>query len=173
LIAARPTVTAKVAYVPLVIVPLAQLQFHPKLGKPAPLMLIAASALLGRTGMARVLVVEDEPLIAVMLQEWLVELGYQTIGPAGTVAKSLDLINSGKPDAAVLDVSLGSQDSAAVADLLRERGVPFAFATGYAVNGMATRYPGALTLAKPYDFAAVRKVLAELLASTSNAGPVG
>jgi DNA-binding response OmpR family regulator len=112
----------------------------------------------------RVLVLEDEPLIAFMMRDWLTELGYQTVGPAHTVADALALIKNGTLDGAILDVSIGDKDSFPVADALRSKGIPFAFATGHAPDdGLTTSYGGALSLSKPYDFEAVRGILAKLL----------
>ena len=111
----------------------------------------------------RVLVLEDEPLIAVMLAEWLEELGCETVGPAHTVPRALELIESGKLDAAILDVSLGDRDCTPVADALQGRGVPLAFATGRQPEGFAARYVKALWLSKPYEFETLRGVLGKLL----------
>jgi CheY-like chemotaxis protein len=120
--------------------------------------------------MPRVLVLEDEQLIAMMVKEWLDELGCETVGPAATVKKALGLIDAGALDAALLDVSLGNQDCAPVADVLRERGVPFALATGHSGGDLAARYPEALSLPKPYDFAGVQGVVERLLAVKAEAG---
>jgi DNA-binding response OmpR family regulator len=111
----------------------------------------------------RVLVLEDEPLIAVMMRDWLTELGCETVGPAHTVHDALALILAAAPNGAILDVSLGDQDCTPVAEILREHGVPFAFATGHAVDGLTAIYAQALTLSKPYDFEAVRDVVTKLL----------
>jgi CheY-like chemotaxis protein len=121
--------------------------------------------------MPRVLVVEDEPLIAGMVQDWLTELGCKTVGPAASVPKALELIKDGALDGAILDVSLGGHDCTPVADVLRMQGVPFAFSTGHSVSGLTGRYPGALSLPKPYDFAAVRGVVEQLLAAKALAAP--
>jgi CheY-like chemotaxis protein len=115
--------------------------------------------------MSHVLVLEDEPLIAMMVKEWLEELGCETVGPAPTVAKALDLIQGSPVDAALLDVSLRDQDCSRVAELLTKQGVPFAFASGRPADGFASRYAQALSLPKPYDFEAVRKVMGRLLPS--------
>ena len=110
----------------------------------------------------RVLVVEDEPLIAMLVEDWLAELQCQTVGPAASAREALALIESAQLDGAILDVSLHGHDSFAVADALRERGIPFAFATGHAVDRIDARFKGAPTLAKPYDFERVKTVLAIL-----------
>jgi DNA-binding response OmpR family regulator len=108
----------------------------------------------------RVLVLEDEPLIAIMVRGWLTDLGCETVGPAHTVSSALALIEDGPLDGAILDVSIGDHDCAPVAEALRHKGIPFAFATGHAVDGLAA---DALSLSKPYDFAALRGVVAGLL----------
>jgi CheY-like chemotaxis protein len=114
--------------------------------------------------MPRVLVLEDEPIIAMMVREWLTELGCEPVGPAPTIAHALELINgAANLDGAILDLSIGDQDSTPVADILREHGVPFAFATGHAVEGLTANYAQALTLSKPYDFEAFRGVVTKLL----------
>ena len=117
----------------------------------------------------RILVLEDEPLIAIMVQGWLTELGCETVGPAHTVSNALALIEEGPLDGAILDVSIGDQDCSPVADALRHLGVPFALATGRAPDGLTDTYADAPSLPKPYDFAAVRGVLAGLLGN--RAGP--
>jgi CheY-like chemotaxis protein len=110
----------------------------------------------------RVLVLEDEPLIAMMVQAWLGELGCETIGPAHTVPSALALIEDGPLDGAILDVIIGGGDCAPVADVLHRQGVRFALATGRDTDGLAAR-GDALSLPKPYDFAALRGVVAKLL----------
>ena len=113
--------------------------------------------------MPRILVLDDEPLIAMMMEEWLAELGCETVGPASSVPSALGLIEGTAIDGAILDVSLGNEESYSVADALRERGVPFAFATGREANGVAVRFKDVLILLKPFDFAEVKVVIAKLL----------
>jgi CheY-like chemotaxis protein len=113
----------------------------------------------------RVLVLEDEPIIAMMVRDWLTELGCEAVGPAHSVADALALISGAERlDGAILDVSLGDQNCYSVADVLNDRGIPFAFATGQAVDGVAAaRHEHAPTLSKPYDFEAIRGVVTKLL----------
>jgi CheY-like chemotaxis protein len=117
--------------------------------------------------MPRILIVDDEPLIAMMVEDWLGELQCETVGPAGSAREALALIQGAKLDGAILDVSLGGHDSFAVAAALRERAVPFAFATGHGRERIEERFKDAPTLLKPYDFEGVRKVLAAMLARSS------
>jgi CheY-like chemotaxis protein len=119
----------------------------------------------GGQRMPHVLVLEDEPLIALMMKEWLEELGCETVGPAATVAKALDLIKGAPIDAALLDVTLRDQDCSEVAEVLTRQGVPFAFASGRPADHISSRYAQALSLPKPYDFEGVRKVMGRLLPS--------
>jgi DNA-binding response OmpR family regulator len=113
--------------------------------------------------MPRVLVVEDETLIAMLVEDWLAELECETVGPVGTVAEALALIGAEELDGAILDVNLGGHDSFAVADALRARDIPFAFATGHGTGRVTELFKDAPTLAKPYDFERVRAVVALLL----------
>ena len=98
----------------------------------------------------RVLVVEDETLVAMLVEDTLLDAGAKVIGPAATVAQALALIAETVPDVAVLDMNLAGETSEPVADLLRERGVPFVVASGYGASGVPARYVGVPVLAKPY-----------------------
>ena len=113
--------------------------------------------------MPRILVVEDETLIAMLVEDWLAELECNTAGPVGSAAEALALIEAGELDGAILDVSLDGHDSFAVADVLRARNVPFCFATGHGTGRIAERFKEAPTLTKPYDFERVRAAVATLL----------
>jgi DNA-binding response OmpR family regulator len=100
---------------------------------------------------ARVLVVEDEALVAMLVEDALLDAGFGVIGPAATVAEALDLLGQDKPDAAVLDLNLAGETSVPVADALAARGIPFVVATGYGVGGLPAGHPSVPVLAKPYD----------------------
>lgn len=79
----------------------------------------------------RILLVEDEALIALMVEDMLIALGAVVVGPAATVERGLALALSEALDAAVLDVNVRAERIDPVAELLRRRGVPVVFATGY------------------------------------------
>jgi len=98
-----------------------------------------------------ILVVEDESLIAMLVEDALIDAGAEVLGPAATVEEALALFESGNPNAAVLDINLAGQVSTPVADLLADRGIPFVVATGYGAAGLAERHRGVPVLAKPYD----------------------
>jgi CheY-like chemotaxis protein len=107
-----------------------------------------------------VLVVEDEWLIADLLQAMLTELGYEVIGPAFSVAQALKLIQEQAPDAALLDVSLDEAKSFAVADAMASRGAPFLFLTGYVNANLPARYRTSRILSKPVSITDLRAPLA-------------
>jgi CheY-like chemotaxis protein len=105
----------------------------------------------------RVLVVEDEYVIALDLASALAELGAEVIGPVPSVDQALSVIreHAGELDAAVLDINLGSETAYPVAELLRERRVPFVFATGYDGWSIPDAYGDVPRCFKPVDAADV------------------
>lgn len=117
--------------------------------------------------MARFLVVDDELLIAMLAQDWLEELGHETLGPAHDLPTALKLAQE-PMDAAILDVSLGADKSFEVARRLQAAGVPFAFATGHAPEPFLEEFGNSLTLAKPFSFEAFRSVVEELAQRAAN-----
>lgn len=109
----------------------------------------------------RILVVEDEYIIAADLAASLAELGVTVIGPANSIVDALNLLERELvPDAAVLDVNLGQEKVYPVADALRERGVPFVFATGYDDFVVPDQYAGVPRCEKPVDMHALSRLLA-------------
>lgn len=113
--------------------------------------------------MPRILVLDDEPLISMLLRDWLTDLSCETVGPAHSVRGALDLIKTVKVDAAILDVSLGSENCYPVADALLKLGIPFAFASGYGGQGIDPRFKDPLVLSKPFGFEAVKRVVDRLI----------
>jgi DNA-binding response OmpR family regulator len=111
----------------------------------------------------RILVVDDEPLISMLVEGWLNELGCEVVGPAASVQDGLDLIGRSAIDGAILDINLNGQDSYSVAGALRDKGVPFAFATGDSGVKATSGFDNPILLHKPFDFEAVKSVLAKLL----------
>jgi CheY-like chemotaxis protein len=112
----------------------------------------------------RILVVEDEPIVALSLQDMLADMGFDVVGPAYRVAAALDLARSAAIDAAILDVNMGGEDSYTVAEALRARGIPYLFATGYGRQGLAAGHEDTFVLQKPYREGQVEAALAALLA---------
>jgi DNA-binding LytR/AlgR family response regulator len=101
----------------------------------------------------RLLVVEDEYLIAADLTASLESLGVEVIGPAASVEEALSLVenNSDRLDGAVLDINLRNERVYPVADVLMARGVPFVFTTGYDAVAVPTPYACAPRCEKPVD----------------------
>lgn len=111
----------------------------------------------------RILIVEDEPFVALQLQSDLESEGHQVIGPASNLAQGLELAQSEGLDAALVDVRLGRETSASIADELLARRIPFAFATGYADTSMLPEHLHAVPrLKKPYALDDVRSVVRRL-----------
>jgi CheY-like chemotaxis protein len=116
-----------------------------------------------RLASRRVLIVEDEPMVAWLLNDMLVDFGCVVVGAADRVAEALAMIEAQPIDAAVLDVNLRGQMSYPVADVLTARGVPFVFTTGYARDRLLEAYRAFPYLLKPYHRLAMRDALLGLL----------
>ena len=97
------------------------------------------------------LVVEDEALVAMLIEDMLIELGYEVLGPAMRLEPALQMARDETFDLAVLDVNLANEQSFPVAQLLQERGIPFFFATGYGLRGLDERFKEVMTLQKPFE----------------------
>lgn len=105
----------------------------------------------------RILVVEDEALVAMLVEDMLGDLGCEVLGPVGGVRQALDLLESEKPAAAILDVNLGGEPVYPVADALMAAGTPFVLATGYGELGVADPYKGVPVLQKPFEQAELER----------------
>ncbi|HEX7759843.1 MAG TPA: response regulator [Caulobacteraceae bacterium] len=100
----------------------------------------------------RVLVVEDEAMVAMLIEDLLTDLGCVLAGSVSTAEEAMRLAMAQEFDLALLDVNLGDgETSFEVADLLRERTVPFAFLTGYGSGGVRADLRDAPILSKPVD----------------------
>lgn len=98
----------------------------------------------------RILLVEDEPLVAMAIEDSLEVQNVGVVGPAGTVAEALDLIAKGGIDAALLDVTLRGERVDSVADALSAKGIPFVFTTGHGAAGLPQSHQGRPVLTKPF-----------------------
>lgn len=99
----------------------------------------------------RVLVVEDEMLIAMGISMHLTDAGYIVIGPVSRLDKAVELARSGMMDAALLDINLRNDTVYPVADILRARNIPFAFLSGYNKESIPDRFDGGRLLRKPFQ----------------------
>lgn len=100
-------------------------------------------------GMRRILVVEDEALLAMMIEDMLTEAGYEVVGPAPRLEDALELARNAAFDIAILDMNLAGVSSIPVADVLRSRGIPYVFATGYGSRA-ETGDHDVVTVSKPF-----------------------
>jgi CheY-like chemotaxis protein len=110
----------------------------------------------------RVLVVEDEPIIAMMIVDYLEELGCKVVAVASRLPDAIEQARTLDLDAAALDVNLAGELSYPVAEVLRERAVPFVFATGYGVDATPVSWKSAPVLSKPFRVEQLAKVLLEV-----------
>ena len=98
----------------------------------------------------RVLVVEDEMMVALLLETMLIDLGHQVAGPVARLEKGLEVIEREVIDLAVLDVNINGREVYPIAEALEARSVPLIFATGYGSTGLHPAYSGHPVLQKPY-----------------------
>lgn len=123
------------------------------------------------TSPARILVVEDEYLIRMLLEDMLNDLGHDVAAAVGTIAEARELATTGNFHCAILDVNLEGQEIFPVADILAERGMPFVFVTGYGEGSLPDAYRNRPTLQKPFQADHLATTLADLLALASPANP--
>jgi CheY-like chemotaxis protein len=116
----------------------------------------------------RILLVEDEFLIRMLLEDMLEELGYAVAGVAGRLDEATELAKSGAFELAILDVNLDGEDVFPVADILASRGVPFVFVTGYGGRGLPEPYGSRPTLQKPFQIDDLGKTLGAFFARSES-----
>ena len=110
-----------------------------------------------------VLLVEDELIVAWLLEDMLADLGCAVVGPAASVNQALAMIDAEAIDVAVLDVNLNGQMSYPIADALAARGVPFVFSTGYDKDRLLDGYQTFPVLQKPFHRSELVDTFAKLL----------
>jgi CheY-like chemotaxis protein len=115
----------------------------------------------------RVLVVEDEMMIAMLIEDMLDEFSCKLVGPATNVPRALELIAKENVEIAVLDLNLGGEDTYAIAEALQQKNVPFIFATGYGSTGVRQEYGNRQVLQKPFQARDLENALAEALARSN------
>jgi len=112
----------------------------------------------------RVLVVEDEVLVGMLLEDMLCDLDYEVAVISTNLVDALEQAASADFDLAVLDVNLNGQQSFPVADVIRRRGLPFLFATGYGTSVLVSPHAGVPVVQKPFGREELRRALAKLTA---------
>lgn len=110
----------------------------------------------------KVLVVEDEMMVSMLIEDMLGDMGCHVVGPASRLDEAMSLARESEIDCAVLDVNLGGQPIFPLADLLREKGRPFAFATGYGDSALRDVDKGAPVLQKPFRETDLQRIIVQL-----------
>jgi CheY-like chemotaxis protein len=107
----------------------------------------------------RVLVVEDELMIRMLLEGMLTDLGHTVAAEAGSIDEAVTLAKQGEFDIAILDVNLNGKPITPVVEILIARGVPFVFASGYGQRGVPEPYRASPTLQKPFQVEALAQAI--------------
>jgi CheY-like chemotaxis protein len=111
----------------------------------------------------RVLVVEDEALISMLIEDMLSDIGCDCVDVASSVEGAIDALSKTEPHFAMLDVNLNGTRSFPVADVLKSRDIPFVFLSGYGARGLEQAYQGVKTLEKPFQINALETVIEDVL----------
>ncbi|HEX9953610.1 MAG TPA: response regulator [Allosphingosinicella sp.] len=111
----------------------------------------------------RVLLVEDEAIIAMTAEDMLEELGCTLAATAASVDEAFACVEAKAFDVALLDINLNGEQSLPVAAVLRERGTPFVFTTGYGAAGLSAEYADAPLVTKPYQLIDLERALRQAL----------
>jgi CheY-like chemotaxis protein len=112
----------------------------------------------------RLLLVEDEALVAMLIHDIVSDAGALVVGAAPNVEAAISVIESELVDGAILDVNLGGERVDPVADVLSARKIPFLFLTGYGRSGIAERFPTATVVSKPFEDAQFLAIASRVLA---------
>jgi CheY-like chemotaxis protein len=122
----------------------------------------------GLTGL-RILVVEDEAAISLLLEDMLLDFGCEVVGPAGRLAAALDMAAKESFDLAILDVNVAGEPIYPVAEALQARNVPFVFSTGYGSAGIKDDFRGRPVVQKPFAQSDLRQSMLSALQSAPGA----
>ena len=107
----------------------------------------------------KVLVVEDEAIVAMLLEQMLEDLGCAMAGAAGQLNSAITLVQEADADIAILDMNLNGERVDPVARILADRGMPFVFASGYGEDGVSPEWRGRPVLPKPFRLEELRQAL--------------
>lgn len=112
----------------------------------------------------KILIVEDESLVAMLLETMLEDMGCELFGTASRVPEALEMLSGDdRPDAALLDVNVAGETVYPVAELLKARGIPMVFSTGYGQGGLAEGWHDQPNLQKPYTEPMIQQALMQAL----------
>jgi DNA-binding response OmpR family regulator len=115
----------------------------------------------------RILVVEDEAAVCMMIEDMVLDFGCEVVGPAATFDQAMHLARQEEFDAAVLDIRIGQNAVYPIADLMRSRGIPFLFSTGYGSEVVPERFRDVAVLNKPFAFNCLAGILRAVLSEPS------
>ena len=110
----------------------------------------------------KVLIVEDEALVSMLLEDLLDDLGCKVAGTAASVAKAMEVVDGVELDCAVIDMNLAGESSRPVAEALTAKGVPFIIVSGYGEGGVRQDYPSAVVVGKPFQMEDLRRALEQV-----------
>ncbi len=113
----------------------------------------------------KVLLVEDEAIIAMLLEDMLGDLGHKVIATAGRMEQATRLAAELPIDLAIIDVNLNGEQTYSLASIFSDRGVPFIFATGYGVSGLKKEWANVPTLQKPFQEEELAKAISQVVRS--------
>jgi CheY-like chemotaxis protein len=99
----------------------------------------------------QILIVEDESMVAMMIEDMLEDLGHKVIATSGRMPDASKLVSDANADLAILDVNLNGEETYPLADSLAARAIPFIFATGYGSSGIKAEWSGVPVLQKPFQ----------------------
>jgi CheY-like chemotaxis protein len=110
----------------------------------------------------KLLLIEDEAMVAFFMEDMLMDMGHEVGAIASRMPEALEIARTGAFDLAILDVNLDGKPSYPIAEVLRERSIPFAFATGYGIKGIDPRFADVPVLTKPFLESEMKNVLQQL-----------
>lgn len=110
----------------------------------------------------KVLVVEDEAIIAMMLEDMLTDLGHEVAATAGRLDRAMKLVAAQPFDLAIVDINLNGEETYPLAAILMDLGVPFIFSTGYSANGLKEEWRAMPLLQKPFEVQSLANAISRL-----------
>jgi CheY-like chemotaxis protein len=119
------------------------------------------------SGAPRVLIVEDDVMIRMLIEDMLTDLGFAVVAEASKVPEALAAVKSIDIDVAILDVNLSGETTGPVAEALAAQGTPFVFATGYGEHGLPEQFRDRPLLKKPFQIDSLKRMLDTALASVA------
>jgi len=111
----------------------------------------------------KVFLVEDEGVIALLIEDMLQDLGCEIAATAANLAEAREIAATAEIELAVLDVNVDGQPIFPVAKILRDRQIPFVFSTGYGVSGLTSEFDGAVVLGKPFSKKELQETMSRAL----------